>query len=791
MAEQYYPIFSEAPERNRRNNYRVEKLLSIVSSYWPLFAICIIIALSGGFVYLRYATPIYATQAKVLVKDEKRGNMQDGQILQELGINSNTGNVENEIEIFNSRGLMKKAVIALGLNTRYFVPGTIKNSEIYKEAPFRLTTLFPDSLLRSSYTYDLKISDAGFTVSDNRNKWTGKWGDTIALMPGKVLFTNNSSTTSVFNNVHEYIIVFTPAEALATKYKSVLDIIASNKQSSIINLAIKDEIPARGEDVLNKLIEVYQQASIDDRNRVANGTMDFIDERLVLVSGELQGVEKDIEGFKQSNELTDLSNESRILLDNTSEFSMKLVQSEVQLSIVQSLEKYLKQNGKRVVPSTLLIEDVTLTRLIDKYNALQNQREGLLMTYTETGSIIANVNQQLDNLRSDILSNLASMKTTLGVSIAALKKRTGFLDEKIRQVPRKERIFLEYSRQQAIKQELYLFLLKKREETAISKSATISNLRVIEPAKNTGSPVSPNRTKVLLTAFVIGLIIPGVRVLLKELFNVRVTSKDDITNATAISIVAEIGRSTEKDIIVTKRESRTIVAEQFRALRTNLQFLFTEHKEKLIMITSSMSGEGKSFVALNLANTLSLSGKKVVLLELDLRKPKISQALNINNEPGFSDHVIGKASVDDIIRPSGISDNLFFVSSGSIPPNPSELIMHSRTESLLNELRERFDYIVMDTAPVGLVTDAKLLSRHSDCVLYVVRLDYTFKQQLTSVDDLYREGKMPKLSLVVNDVKMSKGSGYGYTYGYGNGYYDNENGSSDIRRAIRKLKSGI
>ncbi|MBS1689469.1 MAG: polysaccharide biosynthesis tyrosine autokinase, partial [Bacteroidetes bacterium] len=343
----------------------------------------------------------------------------------------------------------------------------------------------------------------------------------------------------------------------------------------------------------------------------------------------------------------------------------------------------------------------------------------------------------------------------------------------IKEIPTKERVFLEYSRQQAIKQELYLFLLKKREETAIGKSTTIANSRIIEPARSSGAPFSPKRSMIFLTAFLIGVLTPAVVIYLRNLLNTRINSRADINALTKISIAGEIGHSDNQDTLVVTPGSRSVIAEQFRALRTNIEFLLTKEDEKVIMLTSSMSGEGKSFVSLNVASTLALSGKRVVLMELDLRKPKISKYLGLDNSIGFSNYAIGQAEYDKIIVPSGVQDNFFIIPSGPIPPNPSELIILPKIAELFSLLRKDFDYVVIDTAPIGFVTDAQLLGRYADAVLYLVRQGYTYKQQIQLADELHRTRKMPRMSLIVNDVQVTRGYGYGYgyySYGYGYGY---------------------
>jgi capsular exopolysaccharide synthesis family protein len=789
-----FTMFKNHPS-DYNDRVKIEKIIAKAKIYWPLFLICVLLSILIGYIYLRYSTPIYKIHAKVLIKDEKKGNGSEGQLFQDLGIRTGVASVDNEIEIFKSRSIMLKVVRDLQLNVHYWISGAINKTELYHDAPFKMIPLFPDSSLHWGSKYNVLYKGESIELEEGHKKRKINLGDTVTISAGRVVFIKNTEVNARVDK-EKFEVTIEPVDATADRYLGGLEVAAVNKQVSIIGLSVNDHIPQRGEAVLNQLIEVYLQANIDDRNKVSDSTIAFINDRLVLVSEELGDIEKEIEGFKKTNELTDIKDQSKLLLDNSGEYARELTQQEVQLKVAESLETYIQGNTHHIVPSTLLVQDISLSRLIEKYNTIQSQRQSLLLAQTPDNPTVANLDQQLENLRGDMKSSLSSIKTSLQVTISELKRRAGYLDERLKSVPQKERIFLEYSRQQNIKQELYLFLLKKREETAISKSATIANARIIEPARKDGSPFAPSRSKVLLTAFAIGILIPGARVLLKELFNLKIDSRNAIAEATRMPILGEIGHNETDEIVVVQNNSRSILSEQFRALRTNLQFLFTGKNDKAILITSSMSGEGKSFIAINLANTIALSNKKVVLLELDLRKPKISEHLNIHSKKGFSDYAVGSATIDEIIVPSGLAPNFYIIPTGAIPPNPAEIIMLPKTEILFEALKEKFDYVIMDTAPVGLVTDAQLLGSHADATLFIVRQNYTYKEQVRIADELAHAGKMPKMSIVVNDVEMGRGSYYGYGYGnyYGNAYYIEDGGNNKnkgIAARLQKIRRGI
>ncbi len=779
MHTQVQPIFDDGPADGKQKHFSVEKLLLKASRYWPGFVVSIVIGIIAAYFYMQYATPVYITTAKLLVKDDRKGGLAEGRIFEDMGVKSATSTVDNEIEIFKSKMLMREVVSDLHLNIRYYIPGRFKDREIYNALPFKLVPLFNDSLLAADNLYHLAIAGNEVSFRKSNGNWKGKIGDTVALDAGRFYISPTNIPVSAGNFEADCLI--SPVPQVADDYINALDITAINKQVSIVKIQLYDIIPSRGEDVVNKLMDVYMQANVDDRNRVAESTIEFIDDRLAIVIEELSGIENEIKSFKQQNNLTNVEEQSKALLDYSSDNTKQLTQQEIQLSIVRSLESFLTKNAgnTRAIPSTSFVQDLSLTAMVNNYNNLLAQKERLLMSNTPFSPYIKNIDAQLKLAREDMKNNLSSLRHGLELSISEMKSRMGILNSEIKEVPAKEQTFLEYSRQQNIKQELYLFLLKKREETAISKSSTTPNARIVDVAESNNEPVAPKPLKVYLSAIVLALLIPSVRVLAKEVLNIKVNDRETIADYTSIPVIAEISHSTKSsETVVVKKNSRSRVAEQFRALRTNLQFLLTSDDERTILVTSSMSGEGKSFISLNLAATLALSGKRVILLELDLRKPQISEALGIDSNNGFSGYAIGKSGLDEVIKPSGQFDNLYILSAGTIPPNPSELLMMPAVSKLFGILKEQFDIIIIDTAPVGLVTDAQILSQYADATLYIVRQKYTYKQQLEKADQLYTTSKLPRMNIILNDTD-SKFGGYGE---YGNGYFDD-----DDKRGIKSL----
>ncbi|KAA2239198.1 polysaccharide biosynthesis tyrosine autokinase [Chitinophaga agrisoli] len=773
-----YP--TDQPESNAPN---LRKVLDKYLRYWYLFIICAILGVIGAWLYLRYSTAYYNITAKVLVQDAQKGGGAGEEIMEQMQLFDNKSNVDNEVEILNSRSLMERVVKTMELNVTCYVQGRVKKSEQYGNLPFHVHVLYLKDTLKP-VTYILEPDgEKGFRLTKGDLARTTRWGDTVQLPEGLIRVER---TARFPLEQPAYLVRIKSIDDAVAEYKGLVEFNVPNRQVSTIDLNLVYAVPEKGELVLSRLLQTYLAASVEDKNRIADSTIDFIDRRLVIVSRELAGVEQGIQNFKQANELTDLDEQAKQLVTGSGDFAKQLTEQQVKLSVVDGLEQYIKdeKNNKRIVPTSLVVQDPTFTGLVEKYNTLQLERERQLMSSTESNPMVRNMDQQLAGLRTDILNNLLSFKAGVQASVQELERNAGMLTTRIRQVPAKERVFLDYSRQQTIKQELYLYLLKKREESAISKTSNMAVARVIDPAKSDALPFTPKRILIYLVGLILGVVVPAAFLYLKEVLNRRVLDKDDILQHTPVPILAEIGHSDDKDMVVVTANARTPVAEQFRAMRTNLQFVLTGANEKVILLTSSMSGEGKSFIATNLAAILAVSGKKVVLLEMDLRKPKISEKLHLSNQLGFSNYSIGKASLNEIIRPSGIHDNCWLISSGPVPPNPAELMLLNQTSEMFQELRRRFDYVIIDTAPIGLVTDAQLLGRFADVTLFVIRQGHTFKQQLQFTKDLYVYKRMPKMELVVNDVKKASAYGYGYGYGagYGYGYYDQKEDKSVLGR---------
>lgn len=739
---------------------------------WHWFAISLVTCVILAFLYSRYSAPMYRVYARVLVNDDKKGGglIGGGDLLGDLGgLLGGKSTVDNEAEIIKTKDLIQKVVEDLDLNITYYRKGRIHKSEVY-ETPF---VLLPINLRKTFDKVDLDVEFSGDKVNlsgpdldisvDLNSQFT---------IPDVGSFRITRQRTKIPQS-EDYKISIESVDSKIAHLSEDLDVKVANKLITIIDLTLKSPVPIKGVDVLNRLIYNYVEQNLKDKNEVADSTISFIQRRLMVIGSELGNAEGSIEAFKQKNNLADMSEQGKLLVASSEQYLVELAKVETQISIVNSLLDYLKdtEKNKRVLPSSLVSQDLVFGAAIEKYNSLVLERGRKLIGLSESNPVILNLDNEIANARLDIQSNLTSTLNSLNITRNKMSSQVNMAESQIKKVPATERNYLQLARQQQIKQELYLFLMQKSEETAISKTANISNSRTIDSPRAEIEPYAPKKAVIFLFATLLGLFIPVGLLYIKDVFNDKIESKADIEKFVFVPIVGEISHNSDYNNLVIANSSRSPIAEQFRALRTNLAFYLRSPQEKVILFTSSMSGEGKSFAAINLGNILALSGKRVCLMELDLRKPGLSSKLGIQHKVGFTNYVISDEITEaDIIKQLDIHSELFIIPSGPLPPNPAETLLSDRTSVLLNKLKSQFDFIIIDAPPVGIVADAHLLAPFSDLCLYLVRQNFTRKDQLHIVRDLYKSGKMKKLGIVVNDINDSSGYGYGYGYGYGNGY---------------------
>ncbi|OIN58804.1 GumC family protein [Arsenicibacter rosenii] len=730
---------------------------------WPWFVASLVVALAGAYVYLLYQQPVYRSQASLLIKDEKKGIDQES-ILKELEISGPKKTVENEIEILKSFTLMEKVVNKLDLDVRYYTETSFGKRDLYAARPFRFVVeaaspaLYKDEL-RLTFPTINTVQINGKTYPVNRP---------LITPYGRIRVDGLKGLKPTTEPVIVQVLTRTDA---VNGYVNALKAEPTSKASTVIVLSLEDAVPERGEAILNGLIDEYNQAAIADKNQIAGNTLKFIEDRLSLISGDLAVVEKDVEHYKSSQGITDLSTQAQSFLQTLQTNDAQLNETTLQLGALKDVERYVQQQSdqKGMAPATLGLNDPVLLGLVSKLSELELQREQMARTTSEQNPMLQTLDSQIKSTKTSIQANVQNMKAMLTTTQKQLQANNVTLEGQIRTIPGKERNLLEISRQQAIKSNLYTYLLQKREETAVSFASTISDSRTVDKARTAAEPVKPVQRTIFLIFALVGLLIPVGVMAGKDMLSNRVMRRTDVEEGTQVPILGEIVKSKKLEPIVISGRKQSIIAEQIRTLRTNLQFLRTDPKgSQVLLFTSSISGEGKSFISLNLGASLALVNRPTVILEMDLRKPKLHKNLNIFPGQGLSNYLIGEATVDEILQPVPGNENYFIITSGPIPPNPAELLSGPKLPELIDELKKRFDYVLIDSPPIGLVTDAQVIAPLADATLYVVRHDHTPKNFIKQLDTWNREHRFNKLNVILNAV--GEGEAYYYSYSYG-AYY--------------------
>lgn len=763
--------------------------------YLPWIVISLAIALILAKIKLRYSIPIYRTESTLLIKRESptRGNDR----FDEIFTGSNFQNVYNEMQLLSSRPLAARVAKRLNLQSSCYNKGNIRSTLLYKsEAPLALELLPPfDSTSTLSIEVTLTDNDH-FRLNDEKQQRS--FGEIIPVKGGA--FRVVKLMPQVFNlyasNI--YILTRSTLEPATGMIVGGLKVGLADNFAQIINLTYDSPNPAMAEDILNTLMDVYKESNIEDKRQMRISTLEFIDERLDSLRIELGLVEADLTKFIEKNNAFDLQKQSEIYLDRINDETVSQSQQELKLSILDYLIRYLS-NAKyawSAVPVELGTQEPTLAPMIAEYNRLQQERQVALPTTPPANPYMVNLESRIVKLRADIIEALNNVRESHVIASSTLRRQSNESAQRLQSIPGKGQQLAERERQRKIKEELYLFLLQKKEETAIASASTVSDSKVVEPARANYSPIKPDRRSTYLISILIGLAVPVGLLLLKEYLNDKVGSRADIERVSDVPYLGEVGHSDQKGVLVVTRNSRRVISEQFRVIRTNLQFLLNHVNNPVILVTSSFSGEGKSFISTNIGAVMSLTGKKTVILEFDIRKPKIVSNLELKKHVGITNYIVGKARLDELAVPVDGMENMYVIPCGPVPPNPAEMLLDPKIGQMFKYLKERFDVIIVDTAPVGFVSDAMILAEHADCTLYILRQNYTYKKQLGLIDELYTQKKLPRLSVLLNDAKAGAGGygsygsyggyGYGYGYGYGSGYFEDDE-TSKKKSLLKKL----
>ena len=783
-----------------QSSFNFQAIYTAVILNWKWFLLSAIICIGLGMLYLRYSTPVYNVTAKLLIKDDNSGNNKGGGLgglqalesMSNLGIITTSYGIENEQEILTSTIIAEEAVRDLKLYADYYLEGSIKKKLLYKNQPINAEMDFtkierlnvPTQPIELKITRDknsYRIEGEYYAIEEDTpanspteiNKTISKLPAIIRTQVGNITLTKNKNYT-LEDGETLYVYLNSP-RSVAQSYMEALAIEPTSKTSSVFSLQMQGANINRSIDYIKQLVTCYNRQANEDKNEISAKTEEFINDRLLKIDTELSTTDEALESYKRRNKLMELQLDAATTSTNTSAYEQKLNEANTQIALIGSLINFANRPGNKhqVLPSNIGLQDEASTSLINEYNKIALERNRLLRTASESSPVVIELTSQLDDMQASIQQALQQARKGLIIQRDAIREQLGTYDSQVTKAPEQERILTQIGRQQEVKSGLYLMLLQKREENSISLAATADKGKLIEMPQF-DKKISPKGSIILLIALILGLAIPAGIIYLTRFFRYRIEGHDDVASITKLPIIADILVASDKaktraDIVVHENQNNQM-EEIFRSMRTNIQFML-KPGQNVIMFTSSTSGEGKTFTASNLAISFALLGKKVILIGLDIRKPRLAELFMINN---YSNGITRLLTRDDItwedvqgqIVPSEINDKLDLLMAGPIPPNPAELVSRPSLEQVITQLKQHYDFVIIDTAPVGLVTDTLQIGKHADLTVYVCRADYTPKANLMLINTLAEEKKLPNTCIAINGIDLSEKK-YSYYYGYG------------------------
>ena len=777
----------ENPYENNMNEQDEEKinyqeLLFRYIIHWPWFVASVLVCLIGAWVYLHFQTPVYQVSASIMIKDDKKGSGSTD--LENLGIGgviTSTQSIDNEIEILRSKTILKEVVNNLELYITYYDEDEFPEKELYQTSPVivNLTAQEADKLPGSALLA-MKLSPEGVldvNLKVGLNEYNQRFEKLPAVLPtdaGTFGFALKDSLSGgqmegYKGERHIRAVVSRPF-GVAKGYQGALNIAPTSRTTSVAVVSLMNTNIQRARDFINKLMEMYNRNTNNDKNEVAEKTREFINERIKIIDEELGSTEDKLEAFKRNAGLTDISSDAQLAVSGNAEYEKRRVDNGTQINLVRDLIKYINNplNEYELLPGNIGLSDAGLTTQIGRYNELIIERKRLLRTSTESNPMIVNLDTSIRAMKSNVQAAINGTLQGLLIVKADLEREAGRFSRRISDAPGQERQYVSIARQQEIKAGLYLMLLQKREENAITLAATANNAKIIDEPVATGGPLSPKPNMIYMIALVLGVGLPVGVIFLIGLTKFKIEGRGDVEKLTRLPIVGDVPLTNEKaGSIAVFENQNTLMSETFRHIRTNLQFML-ENDQKVILVTSTVSGEGKSFISSNLAISLSLLGKRVVIVGLDIRKPGLNKIFNIpRKEQGITQYLSNpEKNLMDFVQPSDVSKNLYILPGGIVPPNPTELLARDGLDKAIETLKKNFDYVILDTAPAGMVTDTLLVGRVADLSVYVCRADYSRKAEFTLINELAADNKLPNICTVINGLDLQKKK-YGYYYGYG------------------------
>ena len=769
----------------------IQELLFKYLIHWPWFVGAVIVCLISAYIYLYIATPVYNISATVLIKDDKKGGSSNNVAgLDELGLSgliTSSQSIDNEIEVLRSKTLVKEVVNYLNLYVTYQDDDQIPSKELYKTSPVQVnmtpqeaeklkTKVVIEMVLHPQGSLDVNVKMEDKEIQKHFEKLpailpTNQGTLSFFQTTDSISSKKNEEVGSPVQDMRHITATISQPMNVARRYCENLSIEPTSKTTSVVTVSLKNSSLQRGQDFINQLLEMYNRNTNNDKNEIAQKTAEFIDERIGIISKELGSTEADLETFKRDAGITDLSSDAQIALTGNAEYEKKQVENRTQISLVEDLKKYLGHNEYEILPSNVGLKDITLAAQIDRYNEMLIERKRLLRTSTENNPAIINLDTSIRATKANVQATLEGTLQGLFITKADLDREAKRYMRRISDAPGQERQYVSIARQQEIKAGLYLMLLQKREENAIMLAATANNAKIIDDAIADVIPVSPKRSIIYLAALCLGIAIPVVVIYMIDLTKFKIEGRADVEKLTSVPIAGDIPLTDEKNTkegsIAVFENQNNLMSETFRNIRTNIQFMLQNNK-KVILVTSTVSGEGKSFTSANLAISLSLLGKKVVIVGLDIRKPGLNKVFNLSSkEKGITQYLANpEMDLMSLVQLSDVNRNLYILPGGTVPPNPTELLARDGLDKAIEILKKNFDYVILDTAPIGMVTDTLLIGRVADLSAYVCRADYTHKAEYTLINELFHEQKLPNLCTIINGVDLKKRK-YGYYYGYG------------------------
>jgi len=778
----------ESENKFTNEEINLRQVLAGFMSRWHYFAFSLAVFLAFGFLYMKFSLPVYQAETSILIKDTKlaaKGNIED--VLNGDVFNTSR-NLSTEIGILQSRSVVLKAAMQLKMEISYFGHNTFSRTPLFRTNPFivEYSSLHTDFYnipflvkLKEDGRFQLHVERNSKAVSDYDYDSIHNFNEIISspYFSFRIL-KNDSAIASKDYNSYEFIVH--SKNSLIGRVKNNLQVSPINKDASIISVTYRDNIRQRAKVFLNALAAEYINRDINDKASVATLTLKFIDEQLEDITKELSSIESDLQQYKEHNKTVNLSEESKNFLERLNTIDIERVKAEIDLRSLDFLYNYVLSNKEieRLSPSTIGTPDPVLVQLITQLQTLQNKKKNLQFGARENSPAVRIIDSQISETKSLLIENINNTRESTNVNLQGINKELKEFEQSIKRIPAVERQLIGIQRQFDVNQNIFLYLLQKKAETSIARATVVSDNKVLDDASVNDLPVKPSLRLVLMVCFLLGTILPAIYILLLDFVQNKISSRDEIEKLTKIPVIGIVGHMREADErLVVHSKPKSSISEAFRSIRTNLVFFGMNEKNNVILITSSVGGEGKSFTAINLASVLALQNNKVVIVALDLRKSQLAVDFGVENKTGVSTYLIGQSLLDDIIHHTEVS-NLDFIASGPVPPNPAELISKDECATLINTLKEQYDYVIVDTPPIGIVADALLLMKYSDLNVFILRQNYSRKENLKQINEYYHSGIIKHVSILFNDA------GKTHTYGYGYGYYDDEHKKKNLFKRI-------